>query len=170
MRTPAPCLRRLSASLARLPHAAASDAQARGCAIAVDRPLQHGLRSWVTSSWGPLGAPTAAAVVAGAEDGTATAAPIPGARVEFPPAAASDGLHPEDPSATGQHLAPHTLELPPAHDCGHRAVLARHGPRQRRLCAAGRGALEAPTVFCTSRPRYCGRGGQAPLPLGGESL
>ena len=149
MRIPAPCLRRLSASLARLPHSAASDAQARGCAIAVDWPLQHGLRSWVTSSWGPLGAPTAAAVVAGAEDGTATAAPIPGARVEFPPAAASDGLHPEDPSAT--------LRSPRS--------AGKAWPRQRRLCAAGRGALEAPTVFCTSRPQYCGRGGKAPLPL-----
>ena len=42
------------------------------------------------------------------------------------PAAATDGLHPEDPFVTGQHLAPLPLQLPPAHDRGHCAVLARH--------------------------------------------
>ena len=80
-----------------------------------------------------------------------------------PPAAGTDLLHPEDPFASGQRLAPHPLQLPPAHDRSHCAVLARHGPRQRRFRAAGRGALKAPAVLC-------GRGGQASASLSGRRV
>ena len=38
----------------------------------------------------------------------------------------------------GLHPCSTSLQLLPAHDRGHHAVLARHDPRQRRLCAAGK--------------------------------
>ena len=119
---------------------------------------------------GPLGAPTAAAGVAGAEDGTA--APIPGARVD-PPAAATDGLHPRGSVCYWPTpLLHYPLQLPPTRMiAGHCAVLARHGQRgSDDFALLEEGRFEAPTVLCTSGPRYRGRGGQAPHPLEGESL
>ena len=53
MRTPALCSGPLSASPARLPHAAASDDLVRVCAIGVHRPPEHNLQPSVTLSWAP---------------------------------------------------------------------------------------------------------------------
>ena len=71
---------------------------------------------------GPLGAPGAAAGVAGAEDGTA--APMPGSRVEFPQLQLPTNFTQRIRQLLANTLLHIPFQLPPAHDRRYSAVLA----------------------------------------------